>query len=139
MRRGAVSVAVLESVAGAIDSRTFAVPEAEHALHLAVPVAFDLLRTEHRCRCQILIDRRQKFDAVCGEQLLGMPQFQVEAAKRGTAVAGNETGGIEPRGPVTPCLIERNTHQRLCPGQEDIAALPDIAVFESVGQISSLG
>ena len=58
VRRAAVSIAVLECIAGAIDARTLPVPEAENTVDFAIRVRFDLLRTQYSRRGQVLIHRR---------------------------------------------------------------------------------
>ena len=63
MGRGAVGISVLQCIAGAIDARTLAVPEREHAVGGPLRVGFDALRAEHGRRRQLLVDRRQDVDA----------------------------------------------------------------------------
>ena len=87
MRRGTVGVAVLERVAGAIDARALAVPEAEHAIDLAVGVGLDLLRSQHRRRGEVFIDGGEEFDAAVLQQVLGAPQFEVDGPQRRAAIA----------------------------------------------------
>ena len=55
MFRGAGKVRMPEYVAGAIDTRALAVPDAEHAIELAFAVQFGLLGSPQRCRCQVLV------------------------------------------------------------------------------------
>ena len=73
MRRGTVGVAVLQRVARPVDAGSLAVPETEHALDLAVGMGLDLLRAQHRGRREVLVDRRQEFDARLVQQLLAAP------------------------------------------------------------------
>ena len=80
--RAAVSVAVFECIAGTIHARAFAVPDAEHAFERLVRIGFDLLRTEDRRRCEILVDRRQKLDVALIEKFLGTPQLLIVCAER---------------------------------------------------------
>ena len=87
MRRRAISVAVLERIAGAVDARAFAIPEAENALHRPVRIGLDLLRAEDGSGGQVLVDRRQEFDAVLLQEIAGAPEFEVDAAERGAAIA----------------------------------------------------
>ncbi len=139
MRRGPVGVAVLERVPGAVDARSLAVPHRKHALDLAVGIGFDLLSAEHGRRGQILVDGGQELDAVFGNQRLGAPQFQVDAAERRAAIARHETGRVEARLPVAACLVDEHAHQRLRAGHEDAARGRGIAVVESVAVIVADG
>ena len=113
MRRGTVGVAVLQRIAGPIDAGTLAVPEAEHAIDLARRIGFDLLRSQHRGGGEVLVDGGQEFDATLGEEFLGAPQFQIDAAERRAAVAGDKSGRVDAVGTVAVALIEQDAHQRL--------------------------
>ena len=73
VRRGAIGIAVLQRVAGAIDARTLAIPQPEHAIDLTVFLRLDLLRAEHRGRREVLVHGGQEFDAAVGQQLLDLP------------------------------------------------------------------
>ena len=106
MRRGAVGVAVLQRVAGAVDARALAVPEAEDAFDGPVRIALDLLRAQHRGRGQVLVDGRQELDPVLGEERRHPPGFEIDAAERRAAIAGDEAGRVEPGLPVAPRLVE---------------------------------
>ena len=82
MRRGAIGVAVLERIAGSIDAGSFAVPEPEHAIDLAIGLRLHLLRAEHRGGGEVLVDRGEEFDAVPLQPLLDAPQLEIDAAER---------------------------------------------------------
>jgi hypothetical protein len=56
MRRGAGQVGVAEHVAGPVDARPLAVPDAEHAVVLAFAAQFGLLRAPAGCRGQFLVE-----------------------------------------------------------------------------------
>ena len=133
MRRRAIGVAVLERIAGAVDAGTLAVPEPEHAIDLAVGLGLDLLRAEHGGCREVLVHGGQEFDAVLLQSLLDAPQFEIDAAERRAAIAGDEAGGVEPRGAVAPDLVERDADDRLRAGEEDAAVLALVTVGELVG------
>ncbi len=132
MRRGAIGVAVLQRITGAIQPRALSVPQAEDAFELLVRIGLHLLRAEHGGRGQILVDRWQELDAVFRNQLLRPPQLQVDATKRRAAIAGDETRGVQPGGLVSPRLVEHDAHQRLRAGHEHAAIFFHIAVFKPV-------
>src|SRR6516225_9281692 len=97
MRRGAIGVAVLECVTRAVDAGALAVPEAEHALELldlAIALRLHLLRAEHGGRGEVLVHRRQEFDAPRLQLLLDAPELEVDAAERRAAIAGDEAGSV---------------------------------------------
>ena len=96
MRRGSVGVAVLQRIAGSVDAGALAVPEAEHAIDLARRIGFDLLRSQHRGRREVFVDGGQEFDAALRQEFFGAPEFQIDAAERRAAVAGNEPAVLMP-------------------------------------------
>ena len=123
---------MLQRVAGAIHAGTFAVPQPEYAIDLAVRVGFHLLRAEHGRRGEILVHGRQELDVVLVEERFRPPEFLVEAAQRRSPVPANEPGGIEARGAIDRPLHERNAHQRLGARHEDAARLAPVAVEQLV-------
>ena len=56
--RGAGEIGVAQGVAGAIDARALAVPDAEHAVVLALAAQFGLLRAPQRGGGKVLVDGR---------------------------------------------------------------------------------
>src|SRR5438132_83278 len=133
MWRRAIGVAVLERVAGAIDAGALAVPEPEHAIDLAVGLRLALLRPEHRSCREFLVHGGEEFDVVALQSLLDAPQLEIDAAERRAAIAGDEAGGVEPRGAVAPELVERDADDGLRTREEDPAVLALVAVGEFVG------
>ena len=85
---------MLQRVAGTIDARALAVPDAEHAVDGAMRVGFDLLRAEQRRGGKVLVDGRQEGDVMPVEMLPGAPQLLVESAEGRTAIARDETRRI---------------------------------------------
>ena len=90
----AIRVAVPQHVAGAIDARTFAVPEREDAFDLALGIGRDALASERGGRGELLVDRRHEAHAMRVEQRLRLPHREVDAAERRAAIAGDESGGV---------------------------------------------
>ena len=62
-RGGAVGVAVLQRVAGAVDAGALAVPHGEDAIDLGAGVGLDLLRAEDGGGGEVLVDRGEELDA----------------------------------------------------------------------------
>ncbi len=59
---------MLQGIACAIDARSLAIPDCEHAIDLLVRIGFHLLRAENSGCGQILINSRQKLDVVLVEK-----------------------------------------------------------------------
>ena len=66
---GAGQVGMAEDVAGAIDARTFAVPDADHAVDLALADHVEDLAAHHGGGREILIHAGLEVDVVLVEQL----------------------------------------------------------------------
>src|SRR5690606_5251300 len=97
---GAGRVGVLEHIAGAVNARALAVPQAEYTIVLGAFENIDLLGTPDRGSTQVLIDARQKMDVLFFQVVAGFPQHLVETAQGRAAVAGNKAGGIEAVGAI---------------------------------------
>ena len=132
VRRTAVCIAVLQRVACAIDAGPFAVPDAEYAIDVTVRIGLDLLRAEHRRRGEVFVHGRQEFDFALVEEALRAPDLLVQPAERRSAVAADETGGIESGGLVQRPLHQRNADERLSARQEYATGLAAIAIVEFV-------
>src|SRR5699024_2942511 len=89
-RRGAAQVAVLEPIAGAINTWALAVPDAEHAIVVGSPAETDLLAAPHRSRRQVFIQSRLKMNVGLFQVFLGLPQRQVIATQRRPPITGYE-------------------------------------------------
>src|SRR5947207_9275863 len=114
--RCAGEIRMLENVAAAIDTRTFAVPHCKHAIDLRAGVQVDLLRApDGRCG-EVFVQAWLELDVVVLEKIRGLPQREIEAAERRTAIARNETGGVETRELVALVLEDEQTDQRLDAG-----------------------
>jgi hypothetical protein len=123
---------VFQAVTGAIDARTFAVPDAEHAIHLLVRIRFNLLCTEYGRSCKFLVDRREKGDVALFEKLAGAPKFGVVGGKRRTAVAADEARGVEAGRAIHGSLHQGNSHQCLGAGQKYASRFPPVTVIEFI-------
>ena len=65
-RAGVIGVA--EDVAGAVDARALAVPDAEHAVVLAFAAQLGLLRAPERGRGEVLVEARMEDDIALADQ-----------------------------------------------------------------------
>src|SRR5262245_38104304 len=95
MTRCAGEISMAENVAGAVDARTLAVPEAEHAVEPALAAQLRLLRAPERGRGQIFIDAGLEFDVGGRKMARGAQELLVKSAQRRTTIAGDISRGIE--------------------------------------------
>ena len=95
-RRTAISIAVLECIAGTIHARSLAVPDAKHTVEGLVGIRFNLLCAEYRGRREVFVYRGQKLDVVLGKKLFGPPQLLIVGAERGAPVTGDKTRRVQP-------------------------------------------
>src|SRR4029079_12080602 len=124
-------VAVPEHVAAAVDARTLAVPDADHAIVLGAGRKVELLRAPDRGRREVLVHAGLELDVVLFEVLAGGEQLLVVASQRRAAVAGNEARGVQPCSTVAADLRHRQADQRLDTGQEDVACTLGILLIET--------
>ena len=139
MRRGAVGVAVLQGVAGAVDAGALAVPHGEDAIDLRAGVGLDLLRAEDGGGGEVLVDGGEELDAGLGEAVLAAPELEVEGAERRAAVAGDEAAGVAAGLAVAAGLVEEDAGQRLGAGEEDPSRGQVVAVGEAIVAEAKLG
>ena len=132
VRRRAVRVAVLERIARAIDARPLAVPEREDAGDGAGGVAFDLLRSQDRGGREFFVDRWKEADALGLEQRRGAPHLLIDRAERRAAIPADIAGGLEAARAIERALHQRQPHEGLRPGEEDLAARRAEIVRESI-------
>ena len=120
-----------EHVAATVDAGPLPVPDADHAVIFGAGREIELLRAPDRGGGQVLVHARLELDVVllemfsCGEQLL------VIAAERRTAVAADESCGVQPSGAVAADLRHRQADQRLDAGQEDVAGALGVFLIET--------
>ena len=127
-RAGEIGVA--EDVAGAVDARSFAVPEAEHAVELALAAQLGLLRAPDCGRGDVLVEAGLKADVVFVERALRADELLVEGAQRGAAIAGDIARGVEAGAAVALLLHQAQTHDGLEAGDEDPALGEVVFVVE---------
>src|SRR5215472_12190357 len=127
-RAGEIGVA--EDVAGAVDAWPFAVPEAEHAVELALPAQLGLLRAPDRGGRDILVEAGLKADVVFVERALRADELLVEGAERRAAIAGDIARGVEAGAAVALLLHQAETHERLEAGDENPALGEVVFVVE---------
>ncbi len=124
-------IGMAEHVAGAVDARTLAVPEAEHAVVLAFLAQLRLLGAPQRGGGELLVDAGLEQD-VGGTQLrLRAHELLVEPAQRRAPIAGDIAGGVEAGAAVTLLLHQAQAHQGLVAGDEDPGLRQIIFVVEA--------
>ena len=128
--RGAGEIGVAEDVAGAVDARPLAVPDAEHAVVLALAAQLGLLRAPQRGGGEVLVDARAGTDVARGEMRRRALELVVEPAERRAAIAGDVARGVEAGAAVALVLHHRQPHQRLIAGDEHAALGQVVLVVE---------
>ena len=128
--RGAGEIGVAEGVARAVDARPLAVPDAEHAVVLALAAQLGLLRAPQRGRGEVLVDRGLEQHVAWGEMLRRALELVVEPAQRRAAIAGDVARGVQPGAAVALVLHHRQPHQRLIAGDEHAAFGQIVLVVE---------
>ncbi len=111
---GAGKVSVAKYIAGAVDTRSFSVPDAEDAIYLRLSHHFEDLAAHHGGRGQVFVESRLEHDVVFIQQLARTCELQVVAAERGAFVARNEGTRVETRATVAAHLV----HRQAGPGLE---------------------
>jgi hypothetical protein len=114
---GALVGGVLQHVARAVHAWALAVPEAKHAIEFRLRQHADLLAAPYGGGGQVLVDARLEVDGIFVEVLLGAPKRQVVAAERRAAIAGDESGSVQPGGAVPADLQDGQAHQGLNAGE----------------------
>ena len=125
-------VGVLEDVARAVHARGLAVPHAEHAVVLRAREEVGELAAEDGGGAEVLVDAREEDDLVLAQQVRVALERDVEAAERRAAVARDERGRVEPPAPVRAVLVEREAHERLDAGEEDLPFLQPVLGVQGV-------
>ena len=118
-----------EGVAGAVDARTLAVPDGEHAVEVAL-VAEDvrLLRAPACRRREVLVDARLEVHVVLLQEFRRGRELLVVAAERGTAIAGDVRTGLLADGSVAALLHQGQAHERLGAGEKDASLVDEVLV-----------
>ena len=128
--RGAGEIGVAENVAGAVDARALAIPDAEHAVVLALAAELRLLRAPERGRRQVLVDAGLEDHIVGDQNLGGAHELLVEPAERRAAIAGDIARGVEAGAPVALFLHQGRADDRLVAGDEHAALGKVVLVVE---------
>ncbi len=133
VRRGARGVGMTEDVAAAVDARTLAVPDAEHAVVARALEEIDLLRAPDRGGREILVHARREVDVVRVQMRFRLGELLVVRAQRRAAIAGDVSGRVQARELVAAPLQHRQAHQRLGAGEEHAAVVEGVLVVERDG------
>ena len=119
-RRGAGEIGVAEDVAGAVDARALAVPDAEDAVVFAVAAQLGLLRAPDGGRGEILVQARLEDDVVLVENFLGRMHLRIDGAEGRAAIAGDEARRVVAGAAVALLLHQQQPDDRLRAGREDL-------------------
>src|SRR5262245_24315182 len=119
-----------EDVAGAVDAGSLAVPEAEHAVELALSAQFRLLRAPDRGRGNVLVEAGLEANVVFVERSLRADELLIESAEGGAAIASDVTRGIEAGAAITLLLHQAQAHDSLEAGHENPALGQVVFVIE---------
>ena len=71
-----------------------------------------------------------------GQQRLAVPELPIQPAQRRTAIAGNQTAGVQAGGAIQPGLFQQHAHQRLDAGQQDRRVEVGEAAFQRGGRVA---
>ncbi len=123
-RIGSGKVGVPHCVAGPVQARCLAVPDAHHPVRALRAEPFGELAAHHRRGRQFLVQAGPVDHVVLGEQLRAAGQLQVEPGQRRALVAGDERRRPVPAAPVVPDPVEQQPHQSLHTGHVDLARFP---------------
>ena len=128
--RGAGEIGVPEHVAGAVDARALAVPEAEHAVEpaFAAHSACCVPQSAVAASSSLMPERNRMSDR---ERALRPLKLQVEAAQRRAAIAGDVTRGVEAGAAVALLLHQAQSHQRLIAGDKHPGLRQVVLVVEA--------
>ena len=127
---GAQGVGAAERVARAIDAGPLAVPHAEDAADPGAGEGLDLLRAPQHGGGHVLVQPGLETDVVRGEEFLPAPQFQIEPAERGTAIARHQPASALAGRAIQPRLFQQHANQRLDTGEQDRLVELDVAAVE---------
>src|SRR6056297_3142675 len=120
MLQGPGGVGMLEGIAGTVDARSLAIPDAEDAVVLGVPVKPGLLRAPNGSRRQILVHVGTEKHLMLFQVLGGAAELLIVAAKGRAAVASDEACRVETCRLIPPMLLHRQAHERLGSGHEHV-------------------
>ncbi len=128
---------MLDSIGRAVDARPLAVPVSEDAIHGALRIALDLLRTEHGGGAELFINRGQEAYPVLLKDFLCLPQRLVDHTQRGAAIAADEACGVQSARGIERTLHQRQAHQRLGSRQKNLSVRCQQIVRQLIGRTKS--
>ena len=131
MLRGAGEIGVAEHVAGAVDARAFAIPEAEDAIKLALAAQFGLLRTPDGGGGEFLVQPGQECD-VGGRQFAPRAhELLVQTAQRRPAITGEIAARVQAGAAVALFLHQNGADQGLIAGHQNVRLVEVVFVVET--------
>ena len=116
-RAGEIGVA--EDVAGTVDARALAVPDAEDAVVFALAAHLGLLRAPDGGGGEVFVEAGLEENVVPVEPFLGRMHLHVDGAERRPTIAGDESRGVQAGAAVALLLHQQQAHDRLRAGRED--------------------
>jgi hypothetical protein len=119
--RGAGHVGVAHRVAGAVHARALAVPQAKDPVEAPFAAQLRLLAAPERGGGEILVQAFLEQHVGRAQLFLCPAHLHVHRAQRRAAVAGNVTGGVQPRRAVARLLHQHQPHQRLRPVEQTVS------------------
>ena len=128
--RDASEISVTQRIARSVDAGPLAVPDAEHAIDGRAGKVVQLLGAPDRGRREVFVEAGAKDDVVLLENGVGAPEFDVVAAERRAAVAGNIAAGVKAGSFIAEALLDRQAHQRLHAGHVEPALRRRPAILE---------
>ena len=132
---GAGVVGVAEHVAGAVEARALAVPDAEHAVVFALASELGLLRAPQRRGGKVLVEARHELDVVGLEDALGAQHRRFQRGDGRAAVAGDVARGVEAGLHIAGTLGQDQADDRLGAGQQLPGLVEGIFVVEADGML----
>ena len=130
---------VANGVAGAVEPRRLAVPDADNAVVALVAERVDELTAHHRGGGELLVDTGTDDDRQVGHGGRSGRRFLLERPDRRALIAGDERRRVQAEAPVDAQLVGRQAGDGLHPGEEDAALLEAEAIRELVrGEVGSL-
>src|SRR5262249_38633992 len=124
-------VRVTEGIAGTIAAGALAVPHAEYAIELALAAQFGLLGSPQRGSGELFVDARLKLDVGRHKPACGADELLVETAERRSAIAGDETRGIQACATIEFLLHQASADQRLIPRHEYVRLGKVVFILEA--------
>ena len=131
---GAGEQRVTQRVAGSVETRGLAVPDADHAVVPGRVEGDAQLRAHHGGGGEFLVERRPMDEVMAGRGGEGRHRVGVAVVPRERAarIPGHERRGPQAGGAVDPQLFEREPREGLGAAHEHDAVVAEVAVVEAV-------